>query len=60
MNVPIHISLLNRYPCQICQNRIKEILKSYKPNQTCRFCENPESTLTKETCCTGCSKLNGI
>lgn len=25
--------------------------------QTCRFCENHESILTKETCCTGCSKL---
>ena len=25
--------------------------------QLCSFCENPESTLTEETCCTGCSKL---
>ena len=29
----------------------------YVPNQTCRFCNNPESILTPETCCTGCSKL---
>lgn len=27
-------------------------------NQTCNFCENPESIITKETCCTGCSKLD--
>jgi hypothetical protein len=26
-------------------------------NQTCRFCENPDSILSKETCCTNCSKL---
>jgi cytochrome c2 len=26
-------------------------------DQTCRFCENPESILSKGTCCTGCSKL---
>lgn len=28
-----------------------------KKNQTCRFCEDPNSILTKETCCTGCSML---
>lgn len=27
-------------------------------NQTCTFCENPQSILTEYTCCTGCSKLN--
>lgn len=26
--------------------------------QTCRFCEDPDSILTPETCCTGCSKLH--
>lgn len=26
--------------------------------QRCRFCLNPESILTPETCCTGCSALN--
>lgn len=25
--------------------------------QVCRFCLNPESILTLETCCTGCIKL---
>jgi hypothetical protein len=25
--------------------------------QTCRFCLNPDSILSKETCCSGCSKL---
>ena len=29
-----------------------------KESQTCRFCENPESILTKETCCSGCSKID--
>lgn len=23
----------------------------------CRFCQNPESIITKRTCCTGCLKL---
>jgi len=39
------------------QRRNDEEMSHYSPNQTCRFCENPESILTKETCCTGCSKL---
>jgi hypothetical protein len=25
--------------------------------QSCTFCLNPESIISKETCCTGCSKL---
>lgn len=25
--------------------------------QTCNFCENPESILYRETCCSGCSKI---
>lgn len=28
------------------------------PTQTCTHCENPDSILTKDTCCTGCSKLD--
>ncbi len=32
-------------------NLIKQI------GQTCRFCEQPNSILEKNTCCTGCSKL---
>jgi hypothetical protein len=31
--------------------------EKYDLNQTCSFCENPESILTPLTCCTGCSKL---
>ncbi len=30
---------------------------SYEKDQTCNFCQNPDSILTKNTCCTGCSKL---
>ncbi len=26
--------------------------------QVCNFCNNPESILTRETCCSGCSKIN--
>jgi hypothetical protein len=26
-------------------------------NQTCRYCENPENILEKDTCCSGCSKI---
>lgn len=29
----------------------------YQEDQTCRFCNSPESILTEEACCTGCSKL---
>lgn len=29
----------------------------YRKDQTCNHCNNPESILTPETCCTGCSKL---
>jgi hypothetical protein len=29
----------------------------YRADQTCRFCLDPESILTQETCCTGCSRL---
>lgn len=36
---------------------IKEKVEKYKKNQTCRFCEDPSSILTKETCCSGCSKF---
>ena len=25
--------------------------------QTCTFCQNPDSILSLETCCTGCSRL---
>lgn len=31
--------------------------KAALQEQTCRFCLDPESILTKETCCTGCSIL---
>lgn len=27
------------------------------PNQICSYCENPESIISIETCCSGCSKL---
>jgi len=27
-------------------------------NQTCRFCEDPDSILTRETCCSCCSKID--
>jgi hypothetical protein len=30
----------------------------YKPDQKCNFCLNPESIITKGTCCTGCSILS--
>ena len=33
-------------------------VEKYDPNQTCNFCNNPESILTEDTCCTGCSKLS--
>ena len=26
-------------------------------NQICRFCEKADSILTRETCCSGCSKI---
>lgn len=26
-------------------------------NQTCTFCNNPDSILSRETCCGGCSKI---
>ena len=29
----------------------------YRPDQTCQFCDDPNSILSKETCCTGCSKF---
>ncbi len=29
----------------------------YNENQTCRFCQDPESILTKHTCCNGFSNL---
>lgn len=31
--------------------------QKYRSNQTCRFCDDPKSILTKDTCCTGCSRL---
>ena len=34
----------------------QEFLNKNK-RQTCRFCENPESIIEKDTCCTGCSIL---
>ena len=36
---------------------IIHILFYYIEAQTCRFCEDADNLLTKETCCTGCSKL---
>lgn len=36
----------------------KQEAKKYWPDQICTFCQDPENILTKETCCTGCSKLN--
>lgn len=36
----------------------RRIYRSYRKDQTCNFCLNPDSILTPETCCTGCSKLN--
>lgn len=27
-------------------------------NQTCRFCNHSESILSRETCCSGCSKIS--
>ena len=34
-----------------------QLREGFVNKQMCRFCENPSSILTKETCCTGCSKL---
>ena len=31
---------------------------NYDKNQMCRYCLDPASILTPETCCIGCSKLN--
>lgn len=28
-----------------------------RPDQTCHHCLNPDSIMTPETCCTGCSRL---
>jgi len=48
---------------EVLKNTLEHILKheerhiKVKQFQTCRFCENRKSILTKETCCTGCSKL---
>ncbi len=38
--------------------KYRELTSLYLPNQTFKFCENPNSILTEDTCCTGCSKLN--
>jgi hypothetical protein len=48
--------------CNFCPslNIIKRICKKemrVENNQTCRFCENSESIISPETCCTGCSIL---
>lgn len=32
--------------------------RSKREDQKCRFCLDPESILTLETCCTGCGALN--
>lgn len=32
----------------------------YKEDQKCNFCLNPESIITKDTCCTGCSVLEKL
>lgn len=29
-------------------------------NRKCRFCINPDSILSEDTCCTGCSMLNKV
>ncbi len=34
--------------------------RSKREDQRCRFCLNPESILTLETCCTGCGALNSM
>lgn len=39
--------------CPFCGYEAK-----YKDNQTCNFCLNKDSFISKETCCTGCSVLN--
>lgn len=43
--------------CWVSRFHKEEQPVHYDANQTCSFCENPESILTTNTCCTGCSKL---
>lgn len=42
---------------QHIQDFVDNIKKPYRLDQTCHHCLNPESIMTPETCCTGCSRL---
>lgn len=59
--IPAHalklIGLLSKCPCEICRKELRRLEKKYDVEQTCTFCNNPDSILTKEICCKGCSKL---
>lgn len=35
----------------------RDMLNIDTSEQSCRFCDDPNSILIKETCCTGCNKL---
>lgn len=40
-----------------CVSHWMPLQRPYRPDQTCHHCLNPESIMTPETCCTGCSRL---
>ena len=43
----------------ICTEEVFHYLHNnqYSPDQECNHCLNPDSIMTPETCCTGCSRL---
>jgi hypothetical protein len=46
------------FPDKETEEDFDDLLRAFtKEDQYCRFCLNPESILTPETCCTCCSAL---
>lgn len=49
--------LLSQESWNMLKARMERKVGKIKWGQTCRHCDNPEAILSKETCCTVCSKV---